>query len=234
MPPYSGGPFGSQYSANAWPEPEQELVAERTTASGTIMRAHMIRNEIDPSAMFGQIPTDGWDPAGWCYPIATLRVGVTTPTSTNIVWTTLTTTNTPLEVDPLFGEAPPKDALRVERTAAGEGPSFVLQRVPDVLRLAGTTVTLELWARSDAPAELLVYFYLQPDSARTEARGSVAKHLALGPAWRCYRYTTTIPSLERDEPLGKNNHAEIALCLPAAAGACALELTGVRLTQGAY
>ena len=89
MPPYSGGPFGSQYSANAWPEPEQELVAERTTASGTIMRAHMIRNEIDPSAMFGQIPTDGWDPAGWCYPIATLRVGVTTPTSTNIVWASL-------------------------------------------------------------------------------------------------------------------------------------------------
>ena len=89
MRPYSGGYSGSQYTANAWEEPEQELVAERMTASGTMMRAHMIHNEIDPSAMFGEVATEGWAPAGWCYPIGTLRVGVITPTSTNIVWASL-------------------------------------------------------------------------------------------------------------------------------------------------
>ncbi len=130
MPPYSGGPFGSQYSANAWPEPELELIAERMTASGTTMRAHMIHNEIDPSAMFGQIPTDGWTPAGWCYPIGTLRVGVTTPTSTNIVWTAL------------YSE--PRGGLAVTTFASGyaEGsPVFgiVAQVADDVESVAFTT-----------------------------------------------------------------------------------------------
>lgn len=146
----------------------------------------------------------------------------------------VSTVDEPTELDPLFGEGPPPDALRIERTATGDGPSFVLQRVPDVLRLAGATLTLELWARSDSSADLLVYFYLQPDTPRTEARGSVAKRLTLDTTWRCYRYTTTVPGVAREEPLGKNNHAEVALCLPAESGPCAIEVTGARLTQGAF
>ena len=70
------------YMPNAYEEPKMELLAERTTASGVVLRAHLSRY---PAGMYNPGGPAGWQPAGWCFPQGDLRVSIAAPQSVNIV-----------------------------------------------------------------------------------------------------------------------------------------------------
>jgi hypothetical protein len=115
------------YTSSAWEEPQQELLAERSRPDGVTMRVHVTRY---PEQTYPA--SDGWTPAGWCYPSGDLRVGVATPTSVNISWA------------PFYAE--PRDGLAVTTFASGyaEGsPMFgaVVQVGADVESVTFTTAS---------------------------------------------------------------------------------------------
>ena len=97
----------------AYEEPAIPLLAERTTASGIVLRAH-VQNEgggVTPVT----VGSDGWQPEPWCNPSGYLRVTISTSTAVNV------------SGGPWYSE--PKDGLAVSTMAAGyaEGtPVFAL------------------------------------------------------------------------------------------------------------
>ncbi len=79
----SVGGGGGQYSPGAYADQPQRLLAERTTASGITMRAHLQDFGAQVQAPFGnQFP--GWTPAGWCFPTGQLRISIVTANSVNL------------------------------------------------------------------------------------------------------------------------------------------------------
>jgi hypothetical protein len=71
------------YAPGAYEEPPMELVGQRTTASGVVLKAYLGRYEGgDP--YFGGPP--GWAPAAWCFPQGNLRISIVAPTSVNIAY----------------------------------------------------------------------------------------------------------------------------------------------------
>jgi hypothetical protein len=127
----SSGPgdgIGS-WMPNAYPEPSQTLLAERTLADGVI-RVHGQWYEGD--MMSGWPGFGDWEPAPWCQPTGSLRVSIATSDSINLSWA------------PWYREA--KDGLAVSTFATGyvEGaPRFgVVAQVPaDVTSVTLTTPT---------------------------------------------------------------------------------------------
>lgn len=79
----AAGGGGGQYSAGAYADLPQRLLAERTTASGITMRAHLQDYGAQMEAPYGnQFP--GWMPAGWCFPTGQLRISIVTANSVNL------------------------------------------------------------------------------------------------------------------------------------------------------
>ena len=70
------------FSLNAYEEPKQELIAERTTTSGITMRAHLQDYGAGANPYVGQFGS--WMPAGWCFPTGNLRISIVTATAVNI------------------------------------------------------------------------------------------------------------------------------------------------------
>ncbi len=70
------------YGGGAYEEPQQELLAERTTPGGVVLRAHLSRYPTGDQPYGFAIP--GWKPAGWCYPQGSIRVSIVAPDSVNI------------------------------------------------------------------------------------------------------------------------------------------------------
>jgi hypothetical protein len=70
------------YSPGAYEEQRMELLVERTSTSGVVMRAYLGRYEGDP--YFGGPP--GWAPEAWCYPQGNLRISIVASTSVNIAY----------------------------------------------------------------------------------------------------------------------------------------------------
>lgn len=118
----SGEAMGGQgmYSEGAYEEPQQELLSERTTTDGVVLRVHGVGYDVPEVAPGG----DGWQPAAWCQPSGSLRISVAAPDSVNVAWA------------PWYTE--PKDGIAVSTFASGypEGsPRFgIVAQVP-----AGTT-----------------------------------------------------------------------------------------------
>jgi len=73
---------GGMYSPNAYEEPKQELITERTTTSGITMRAHLQDYGSESNPWTGQFGS--WTPAGWCFPTGNLRISIVTPSAVNI------------------------------------------------------------------------------------------------------------------------------------------------------
>ena len=73
---------GGMYSPNAYEEPKQELLAERTTSTGITMRAHLQDYGATSTPYAGQYGS--WKPAGWCFPTGNLRISIVTATAVNI------------------------------------------------------------------------------------------------------------------------------------------------------
>ena len=73
---------GGMYSPNAYEEPKQELIAERTTANGITMRAHLQDYGTASNPWVGQFGS--WTPAGWCFPTGNLRISIVTASAVNI------------------------------------------------------------------------------------------------------------------------------------------------------
>ena len=73
---------GGMYSPNAYEEPKQELIAERTTTSGITMRAHLQDYGTEANPWVGQFGS--WTPAGWCFPTGNLRISIVTASAVNI------------------------------------------------------------------------------------------------------------------------------------------------------
>ena len=73
---------GGMYSPNAYEEPKQELIAERTTTNGITMRAHLQDYGSESNPWTGQFGS--WTPAGWCFPTGNLRISIVTPSAVNI------------------------------------------------------------------------------------------------------------------------------------------------------
>ena len=135
--PMIGGGSGI-YSPNAYAEPQLELLAERTTPSGVLLRAHLSRYPQD-AVNFGGPP--GWAPAGWCFPQGGLRVSIVAPQSVNLVYGSW------------YSEL--KDGLSITTFASGyaEGsPIFgaVVQVDPDVTAVTMTTAS----GRTDTTAPI--------------------------------------------------------------------------------
>ena len=124
-----GGGMGS-WIPNAYPEPAQPLVLERSLSDGGLIRVHGQWYEGD---MYGVWPGFGdWKPAAWCQPTGSLRVSIVTADSVNVTWA------------PWFREA--KDGLAVSTFATGyveDSPRFgVVAQVPaDVTSVTLTTPT---------------------------------------------------------------------------------------------
>ena len=124
-----GGGMGS-WSPNAWAEPAQTLVIERTLDDGTVIRVHGQWFEGD---MYGGWPGfENWEPAAWCQPTGNLRVAVAAPDSITVAWA------------PWYREA--KDGLAVSTFATGyveSAPRFgvVAQVGADVSSVTLTTPT---------------------------------------------------------------------------------------------
>ncbi|CAB4865190.1 unannotated protein [freshwater metagenome] len=122
---------GGQYSPGAYAEEPQQLVAQRTTASGITIRAH--RQDFgdqmsDPYA--GQY--NGWKPAGWCFPTGQLRLSIVTASAVN------------LSGAPWYSE--PKDGVAISTFAAGyveSSPVFgaVAQVGNDITSITFTTAS---------------------------------------------------------------------------------------------
>lgn len=78
---FVAGSPGGMYAPYAYEEPQMQLLAERTTPSGVVLRAHLSRYDNGTYA-FGGPP--GWAPAGWCFPQGNLRLSVVAPNSVNV------------------------------------------------------------------------------------------------------------------------------------------------------
>ena len=73
---------GGMYLDISYEEPKQELIAERTTANGITMRAHLQDYGSESNPWTGQFGS--WTPAGWCFPTGNLRISIVTPSAVNI------------------------------------------------------------------------------------------------------------------------------------------------------
>lgn len=123
--------IGGQYSAGAYEEPAMDLISERTTADGIVIRAHRSRADEGmypyepwPEAEFGD-----WKPASWCFPTGNLRLSIVSVDAVNLGWA------------PWYSE--PKDGVSVSTFAAGyveSNPVFAMavQVAPGA---TGVTVT---------------------------------------------------------------------------------------------
>lgn len=124
-----GGGMGS-WSPNAYAEPAQTLVFERTLDDGTVIRVH---GQWFDGDMYGGWPGfEDWEPAAWCQPTGNLRVAIAAPDSINVSWA------------PWYREA--KDGLAVSTFATGyieSAPRFgvVAQVGADVTSVTLTTPT---------------------------------------------------------------------------------------------
>jgi hypothetical protein len=124
-----GGGMGS-WSPNAYAEPAQTLVFERTLDDGTVIRVH---GQWFDGDMYGGWPGfEDWEPAPWCQPTGNLRVAIAAPDSINVSWA------------PWYREA--KDGLAVSTFATGyveSAPRFgvVAQVGADVTSVTLTTPT---------------------------------------------------------------------------------------------
>ena len=76
-----GGGAG-MYAPNAYEEPKQELITERTTTSGITMRAHLQDYGTLGTPYLDQFGS--WTPAGWCFPTGNLRISIVTASAVNI------------------------------------------------------------------------------------------------------------------------------------------------------
>lgn len=133
-----GGGMGS-WMPNAYPEPAQELVLERTLDDGSVVRAHGQWYEGDPYA--GWPAMGDWKPEPWCQPTGSLRVAIAATDSINVSWA------------PWYREA--KDGLAVSTFATGyveDAPRFgVVAQVP----ADATSVTLTTPTGSDTATPTL-------------------------------------------------------------------------------
>jgi hypothetical protein len=118
-------------------------------------------------------------------------------------------------------------ALRLERSAAGRGPTLVLQRIPDLTQTAGTLARLSFRARSTPGADLGVYFYLQPADGES-GFGTSLQRFRLTPEWQDFSYGVALPALGERQP-GPGNHLELVFALGRDAGAATLELSTLLL-----
>jgi hypothetical protein len=165
IPPFGYGGGG------AYEEPQQELLAERTTSSGVVLRAHLARYPQDEMQFGGPA---GWKPAGWCYPVGNIRVSVAAPNSVNLAgagW---------------FAQL--KDGVSVATFASGypEGhPMFgvVAQVDANVTKVTMTTPSglTDSVAPANGVALLLVDGKIEQDVivSVTKADGSTTEHKAL-------------------------------------------------------
>jgi hypothetical protein len=122
------------------------------------------------------------------------------------------------------GAAP---ALRLERTAAGRGPTLLLQRIPDLAQSAGTLARLCFRARSSPGTDLGAYFYLQPADGES-GFGTSLQRFRLTPEWQDFTYSVALPALGERQP-GPGNHLELVFALGRDAGAATLELSTLLL-----
>jgi hypothetical protein len=141
--PYYGGGGGSgQYSQNAYEEPALDLISERTTAEGIVLRAHLQQSQGEfadqwwPGADFGD-----WKPADWCMPAGQLRISMNNATMANLGWASW--------------YSAPKNGLSVSTFAGGyvEGaPVFgaAIQLAPGATNVTLTTAD----GRSDSAAPI--------------------------------------------------------------------------------
>jgi hypothetical protein len=125
---------GGQYTPTAYPEEARELTAERITAAGVTMRAHILHYDqsYGPFGGGGDADDAGWAPAPWCYPSADLRITIVAPSSANISWA------------PWYTE--PKDGLAVATFSTGyieDEPMFgiVAQVAADATGVTFTTAS---------------------------------------------------------------------------------------------
>jgi hypothetical protein len=135
-------------------------------------------------------------------------------------------------VDPSEDHLLPEDCVRITRSDAGSAPTFFLQRVPDVTRLAGAFVMLEFWARSPTRASIDAYFFQQLDSPRAMSRGTPARTFVLEPKWQRLRYVATLPPVGEEEARGARSHTEVAFAIPPGLGEAIVEMTRVSLLPG--
>jgi hypothetical protein len=118
----------------------------------------------------------------------------------------------------------------LERTAAGEQPTLLLQRVPDLDRLAGALVTLEFWARGAPGTTLAVWLYQQFGVPDGPPQGTPARTFVLDGTWRLLAYTARVPEAP-ESPRGAAHHTEVVFALPPG-GPSRVELAGVTLGPG--
>jgi hypothetical protein len=121
------GASGGQLMRTEYEEAALTLLAERVAPGDITLRAHL------QDAGYGTPSTgrsDGWSPAGWCYPTAGLRISISTSAAVNIV----------------YGAwyAEPKDGVSVTTFAAGHAESSpvwgaAVQVSDDVVDVAITT-----------------------------------------------------------------------------------------------
>lgn len=165
---FVGGAPGGMYSPNAYEEPQMQLLAERTTPSGVVLRAHLSRYP-GGTYTFGGPP--GWAPAGWCFPQGNLRISIVAPNSVNVTnasWYTelknglsiSTFASGYVEGSPIFGavaQVDPGVATVTMTTASG---------LTDTTAVVGGIALLEV----DGRIEQDVTFTLTNDDGSTTTR----------------------------------------------------------------
>ena len=122
---------------------------------------------------------------------------------------------------------PGGSAVTVCREKAGAGATFFLSRVPDAASCAGAMARLRFRARSDGPATIFAYLYLQIDDGNPGV-GTQSQPFVLGPEWLDLEHVAPVPPLGARRP-GTGSHVEVVFSLPPEAGPASFELAEVVL-----
>lgn len=136
-----------------------------------------------------------------------------------------------VSVQPAPPEADEPHGIRIVRSAAGETPTLLLQRIAGIPRLAGAFVTVRFLARGPFGECLSVYFYQQFGSGGSPPVGTEAAVHALEPEWQEFAYTVTVPGVDGAR-LGRDHHTELVLLMPPGIDASVIEIADVRLEPG--
>ncbi len=97
------------YIDQASQEAALDLLVERTTADGIALHVHATSlDAADPSEGAGEA-AEGWQPAPWCFPTSSVRIGASSASATQVAW------------GPLYTE--PRDGLTVTSFAGGYAES---------------------------------------------------------------------------------------------------------------
>lgn len=118
-------------------------------------------------------------------------------------------------------------ALRLERSAAGKGPTLLLQRIPDLTQSAGTIARLRFRARATPAVDLGAYFYFQLADGDS-GFGTPLRRFRLSESWQEFSYIVALPPLGERKP-GAGNHLEVVFALGREAGVATLDLSSVVL-----